>query len=446
VNPPRKHSVRQLVIGLLALPLSLLPFWAYLTYTQEGRLVRDRALVAVNPPELPHLSADEVRRGVVPAYRGAVMVLAYHGIGTLSDGEGGFVVPPDRFGEHLVAMQRAGMHPVTASEVADAFAGGKPLPSRAVMITFDDGRSDAIMYADPLLKQAHMKATMFVITSAASRHGIYYADWGRLERAAESGRWDLQSHTDAAHHMQEVDGEQLPALTSRRDGESLDAYRTRVRRDFARADRAIKEHVGKDPVALAYPFGAYGADRTNDARIAATLRSEVARKYALAFQQDDQDTIALATPYDDRTALRRLEVADWTASQLIHRISEAAARTEAVVAAQQAALQQQLDAGGELPPGVTGAPTPIRQRASRGSAPRSPVTSSAPAAPAAAPPPAYTSPDDTPTPPPRERPTPTTEPPSTPPPSSPPDTTPPSNNDDSPGKSDEPHGNGHGKP
>ena len=320
------RSIRQLVIGLVALPLSLLPFAAYFTMTPEGRLIRDRVLVAVNPPTLPSVSDVDVARGIVPAYEGAVMVLAYHGIGATADGEGGFVVSPARFGEHLVALRRAGMHTVTAGEVADAFSGGRPLPPRALMLTFDDGRNDAMMFADPLLEEAGMKATMFVVASKAESPGLYYAGWGRLEEAARSGRWDLQSHTFDQHRVRRVDGQTLPALTSLADDESIGEYRHRIRDDLTRASRAIAERSGARPVAIAYPFGAYGADRVNDARIPSVLREEVGRRYQLGFQQDDQQTIPLATAFDERTSLRRLEVGDWSAEALMRRIAASAAR------------------------------------------------------------------------------------------------------------------------
>ena len=344
---------RQMIVGLIALPLSILPFAAYLTWTPEGRLVRDRVLVAVNPPTLPRLSAAQLRRGVVPAYGGAVMVLAYHGIGSASDAEGGFAVSPERFGEHLVSLRHAGMKPVTAAQVAEAFAGGQPLPERALMITFDDGRTDALMFADPLLEQAGMTATMFVITGAASDPGLYYAGWDRLEQAARSGRWDLQSHTEGQHREQKVGRKRLPLLTSLASGESVREYRHRVRDDLATASTALEEHVGQRPVALAYPFGAYGADRTNHPAISGVLREEVSRQHQLAFQQDEQDEIPLATPFDDRTALRRLEVGDWSGPQLLRRVAAAADRTAASVERRQSELLAQLERGGTPPAGVS---------------------------------------------------------------------------------------------
>ena len=328
---PARAGIRQLVVGLLALPLTALPFVAYANLTPEGRLVRDRAIVALAPPSLPKLSAQERDAAVAaaPRYEGAVMAVAYHGIGSASDSEGGFVVSPKRFAEHLATLKAAGMNAVTAAQVAAAFTGGEPLPANAVMISFDDGRADAMMFADPLLKGAGMSATMFVIADAASKPGVYYASWDRIEGYARSGRWDIESHTAGSHREQKATGgESLPVLTSLAPGESLDEYRTRIHGDLARSSTAIKEHTGRAPVAFAYPFGAYGADRSNDPAIADVLRAEVAHRFAVAFQQDDQDTVPLLTTDQDHLRLRRVEVQNWSGEELLHRIERA--RTEPV--------------------------------------------------------------------------------------------------------------------
>jgi peptidoglycan/xylan/chitin deacetylase (PgdA/CDA1 family) len=321
-----RHQVRQLVFGLAALPLTALPFVGYANLTPEGRLVRDRAMVALSPPSLPKLSlrAHNAAAGVAPRYEGAVMALAYHGIGSASDSEGGFVVSAKRFGEHLATLKAAGMNVVTAAQIAEAFTGGPSLPPNAVMISFDDGRTDAMMFADPLLEQAGMAATMFLITGAASEPGIYYASWDKVEGYARSGRWDIQSHTAESHREHDTDGSgSLPKLTSLAPDESIEEYRARIHDDLATASAEIEEHTGRRPVAFAYPFGAYGADRSNDPAIIDVLREEVAAQYAVAFQQDEQETVPLLTPDMDLLRLRRVEVENWTGLQLLQRIARA---------------------------------------------------------------------------------------------------------------------------
>lgn len=355
-----RHQVRQLMVGLMALPLTAVPFVAYANLTPEGRLVRDRAIVALAPPNLPTLTPRtlDAAAAAAPRYEGAVMALAYHGIGSASDSEGGFVVSPKRFGEHLAILRAAGMHTVTAADVAAAFTGGPALPPNAVMLSFDDGRADAMMFADPLLKQAGMAATMFVIAGAASEPGVYYASWDKIEGYAKSGRWDIQSHTAESHREQAAAGAgSLPALTSLAKGESLEEYRIRIREDIREAGDAIEKHVGRRPVAFAYPFGAYGADRSNDPAIVDILRDEVNREYRVAFQQDDQETVPLLTPDQDHLLLRRVEVENWSGLQLLQRIDRAArpGPWDGVVAP--APEQLALPVGPLLPTPAAGAPS-----------------------------------------------------------------------------------------
>jgi peptidoglycan/xylan/chitin deacetylase (PgdA/CDA1 family) len=322
--------LRQMVLGLLIVPLSVLPFVAYGSWTPEGRFLVDRISARLDPPGLPVLDAGERAhaRALAPMYAGHVLPLVYHGIGSMGDGdgtgEGDFVVSPETFAEHLAVLRAAGMQFVTARDVATAFDGGPPLPDRAVMITFDDGRSDALLWATPLLEEAGAVATMFVISDRAESPGAYYASWDELDHPDV---WDLESHTADLHEMVDVDGEELPTLTARLEGETLAEWRRRVRADLDRADARIAERTGRRPVAFAYPFGAWGGDRTNDPALAPLLRHELARRYELAFHQDDQDTVELSGPGSARLGWRRLEVGDWSGIELLRHISAAASRT-----------------------------------------------------------------------------------------------------------------------
>jgi peptidoglycan/xylan/chitin deacetylase (PgdA/CDA1 family) len=66
--------------------------------------------------------------------------------------------------------------PVTFATVADALDGRKSLPKRAVVITFDDGFSDAYEHAFPVLRRLGMPATVFVSTDYADRPIPFWFD------------------------------------------------------------------------------------------------------------------------------------------------------------------------------------------------------------------------------------------------------------------------------
>jgi len=323
------RRVRQRMMVLLALPLSMLPFVAYFRFTGEGNLLWSRARVAIVKPHLPSLSAADRRWAQVnaPSYRGGVAVLVYHGVGSQGD-ESAFSITPEQLGSQLAYLRAAGMQVVTARQVADAFRQHQPLPPRAVMLTFDDGRAEAMLWADPLLAEAQARATMFVITQAAGSRGIFYASWGQLRQYASSGRWDLESHTAGLHYLQGVaDGRQLPALASLEPGETIAAYTHRVQMDLTDASTELQKETGQRPVAFAYPFGDYGAERTNDSHIEGVLASAVRRNYELAFEQDDQLTVPLVVCSDDLLRLRRIDVGHWSGRDLLRRLKRAAAQT-----------------------------------------------------------------------------------------------------------------------
>jgi peptidoglycan/xylan/chitin deacetylase (PgdA/CDA1 family) len=324
-------GLRQTIIGLLLLPLSLAPFIAYFKFTSEGALLWAKVRTTLWTPELRPLTESDAAwiSEHRPSFNDAVALLVWHGIGARGDGDGGFSISPERFAEQLTALKAAGMNTVTARDVALAFAGKRELPPNAVMISFDDGRADAMLYADPLLDQADMQATMFVITDAAASSGIYYAKWDELRDYVATGRWDLQSHSAESHHEQTVgDGASMPVLTSLAPGETLEEFELRINRDLKEASDALESNIGVEPSAFAYPFGAYGgrydSERTNDARIEAVLKLAVAANYDIAFEQDDQGSWGLATCADDPYRLRRLEVGDWSGRNLVERIANAA--------------------------------------------------------------------------------------------------------------------------
>ena len=183
-----------------------------------------------------------------------------------------------------------------------------------------------MMFADPLLEQAGMPATMFVITGPRAEPGIYYADWDKLEGYARSGRWDIQSHTDDSHREHKVAGGDVaaradqPGARASRSTSTAAAVRADLERD-QRAPSRTTSAGARSPSPT--PSAPTAPTARNDPGIRDVLREEVARRYALAFHQDDQDTVPLLTGGEDLLRLRRVEVENWTGLQLLRRIEQA---------------------------------------------------------------------------------------------------------------------------
>jgi peptidoglycan/xylan/chitin deacetylase (PgdA/CDA1 family) len=67
------------------------------------------------------------------------------------------------FDAQIAALQGAGWRTITARQLSEAMRARSPVPSRTVVITFDDGRPDNYIYAFPILKRYDFTATFFVV-------------------------------------------------------------------------------------------------------------------------------------------------------------------------------------------------------------------------------------------------------------------------------------------
>jgi peptidoglycan/xylan/chitin deacetylase (PgdA/CDA1 family) len=326
-DPARRAQRRwlaQTVIGLLALPLSLIPLWLYSTRTDAGHLIFLKARYSLLPPSTPALSpaarSVAMAHGRV-AFRG-VPVLNYHGIGRHGSDthDARYVVTRSDFAEHMMSLRAAGYTPIDTDRLRRYLRtrDRRTLPPRPIVITFDDGRVDAMLQGDRILRDSGMRATMFAIGGASNSGSPYYQDWAGLADYVKSGRWELANHTYDLHNF-DGEGRGAPsALVSPQRGESLDAYAHRVRRDLARADAVLARHGATGREAFAYPFSDWG--QRAPAAVRRTLRRVLAERFAIAFDQDVQEDWRPTLPGDDPLHLHRLTVESWTGPQLLRRL------------------------------------------------------------------------------------------------------------------------------
>jgi peptidoglycan-N-acetylglucosamine deacetylase len=330
----RRRWVRQTILGIATLLVTPLPILAYMTHTADGYLMYLKARYNLLAPSTATLPADQLRVADAersqPSY--GVPVLVYHGIGRsqTDTADRRFVISRDHFAWQMRALAAAGYHAITSQQLASYLASNDAttLPSKPILITFDDGREDAMLQADPILKDTGMKATMFVIGADAGSGSFYYADWGALAGYAGNGRWELGNHTDTLHHTQTVAGAPLSDLVHTKPGETLGTYQRRVAADLASDTRLIDEHTSTYPVAFAYPYGDWG--QAAEPGVADALNRTLRDQFKLAFDQDGQSGWRAAMPGDDAMHIHRLEVTDMTGAQLLRRLAAANALSRTV--------------------------------------------------------------------------------------------------------------------
>ena len=106
------------------------------------------------------------------------IVLMYHRVDTLAADPWQLAVTPDRFATQIAMLCRR-RRVVPLSWLAEELAAGR-LPARTAAVTFDDGYSDVLRNALPILKDQQCPATVFVTTGAIGNRTVFW--WDQLSR------------------------------------------------------------------------------------------------------------------------------------------------------------------------------------------------------------------------------------------------------------------------
>jgi peptidoglycan/xylan/chitin deacetylase (PgdA/CDA1 family) len=279
---------------------------------------------------------EESRRlleGWLDVNRGPVLaILLYHGLA--ADERDPMLasrihLPTRVFAGQLTALKRAGFVPVTSRAIRAWCEGGKPLPDKAVWITFDDGRLDSLREATPVLRELDWSAAMFVAGTNADRILPGYATWPELAAFLAEGFWEFHSHGDRASDRIEVSshGRRETSLPNRRwlapEGvlESEAEWLERIEGDYRHGREMLRANLGVEAPAFAWPEGDFGQEGIPNAPGAAARNMSLARKYhPMALRQD---AYGLNVRSQDPLRLARLEPKpEWSGADLVRQIED----------------------------------------------------------------------------------------------------------------------------
>ncbi|MER5977688.1 polysaccharide deacetylase family protein [Streptomyces sp. NPDC001857] len=313
------HWPARIGLGLLALAVLALPFYAAAEYYLYGKYVSHQA----DPPTVRvdgnQAAAWSKAARTLPA-TSAPVVLAYHDVGPAASD---YTVTPAAFDAQLTALEKAGYRSLTTDEFV-AYLRGEPAPPRSVYITFDDGPDGLWVYADHILARHHMHGTVFLITGRVDDRP-YYLSWREIARMQASGRWDFQDHTHNMHHRAALDaqGRQASALANRlwlpeqRRQETRAEYETRVRADIRLSFEDFKAHGLPAPKLFAYPFSE-ATERANLPMPGQTLQQLLSRSFVATMTNVSSRPLPASRRATGAQQVERLEVLrSTTAAQLL---------------------------------------------------------------------------------------------------------------------------------
>jgi biofilm PGA synthesis lipoprotein PgaB len=204
-------------------------------------------------------------------------ILSYHEIAEKSDAlVPQYAVSPTNFVRQMDWLKNNGYHFVNINEVLAYYENQRPLPEKAVLITFDDGYRSMYQNAYPILKMLHIPAVMALVGSWMEEDGKVNFDghdiprsellsWEEVQEMSSSGLVEMASHTYGLHEgiLANPQGNKQPAAAARRyfpeqkRYEDEPSYHKRVLADLKRNSELIKRHTGKAPRVIAWPYGRY---------------------------------------------------------------------------------------------------------------------------------------------------------------------------------------------
>ena len=204
-----------------------------------------------------------------------VPVLMYHYVDETPPPAGPYAdsltVRTPEFVKQLEYLRSGGFSTVSLAQVYLAMAGALALPSKPVVLTFDDGGLDNYEVAFPLLKSYGFIATFFVITSRVGKEG--QMTWDQLREMNQAGM-AVQSHTVSHPDLTQISGNKLA-------------------QELVDSRAKIEEEIKAPVYALAYPAGAYNSR---------VIEATKAAGYSLAVSTDEGGGTAPETVFEIKRA------------------------------------------------------------------------------------------------------------------------------------------------
>jgi len=142
-------------------------------------------------------------------------------------------VPPEMFKKQMAYLNEKGYSTVLLIDLINYFENGTKLPTKPVMITFDDGYVDIGDFAFPIMRELGIKGVVFVPTGLMENNN--YLSWAKIGEMKSSGLINFGNHTWSHKNV----------------GGTLSV----VENEITTADTQLSERDLNNPKVFAYPYG-----------------------------------------------------------------------------------------------------------------------------------------------------------------------------------------------
>ncbi|MDO7744857.1 MAG: polysaccharide deacetylase family protein [Pedobacter sp.] len=175
-----------------------------------------------------------------------------------------YITPIATFKGHMKMLADSGYHTILLDQLYDYLNNGTHLPSKPIVLTFDDTDLDQYTIAAPEMKKYGFKGAFFVMTVSLGRPN--YMSKAQVKDLSVQGQ-DIGSHTWDHHNVKKYQG---------KDWET----------QIDKPTKTLEEITGKKIYHFAYPFGLW-----NKEAIPELKKRGFKSAFILSTKRDDNDPL-----------------------------------------------------------------------------------------------------------------------------------------------------------
>ncbi len=236
--------------------------------------------------------------------RKQVPILCYHQIRDWrakdSKNAKDYIVPVAAFKEKIKSLADSGYHTILPDQLYAYLTTGAKLPSKPIMLTFDDTDLDQFTIAAPELKKYGFKAVYFIMTVSIGRPN--YMSKEQIKQLSDDGNV-IGSHTWDHHRFDRLSHNSSLKILGK-DGKvklkPTDDWVTQLDKPTAK----LEEITGKKVKYFAYPFGIWNAENLPELH---------KRGFKMAFQLADKRDVN-----DPLLTVRRILDSGYWSTKTLH--------------------------------------------------------------------------------------------------------------------------------
>lgn len=119
------------------------------------------------------------------------VALSYFGV---ARNESSKYVGRDTLRQQLTLLREQGFETISQDQVTNFLENGDALPEKALFLSFEDGRNDSSIFAQPVLEALNYRATMFTYADKMESSDTKFLKPRDLKPMIRSGYWELGSN------------------------------------------------------------------------------------------------------------------------------------------------------------------------------------------------------------------------------------------------------------